>query len=84
MDQRAFEIGKFTEVRDGWQPLPTSQVPWATAPRMKNATVIDRRYKYKNLGAFLRLRPKPTGHQIFGAARHDQLLGRGTQRREGE
>jgi len=47
MDQRAFEIGKFTEVRDGWQPLPTSQVPWATAPRMKNATVIDRRYKYK-------------------------------------
>ena len=32
----------------------------------------------------LRLRAKPGGHQIFGAARHDQFLGRGTQRRKGE
>lgn len=34
--------------------------------------------------ALLRLRAKPGGHQIFGAARHDQFLGCGTKRWEGE
>lgn len=36
------------------------------------------------LRGLLRFRTKPGGHQIFGAAGHDQFLGGGAQRRKGE
>ncbi len=36
------------------------------------------RFVIAELHGFLRLRSKPSGHQIFGAASDDQFLGRGT------
>src|SRR5204863_7601669 len=32
----------------------------------------------------LRLRTKPTGHEVFSAARHNELLSGGTERRQRE